>query len=160
MSSRSHVEERNVNRNFSYRFCGNNGSASSRSPVLLRVMIAFVAGAFVFALTGALAQNQTPGGTRPAAAPTGNADSGKRLYVADGCYECHGYVGQGGSGSGPKLGPHPILFSAFVAQIRHPTEEMPPYTSKVVSDADLADIYAFLQSVPEPPKVDNVPLLK
>jgi ubiquinol-cytochrome c reductase cytochrome c subunit len=37
---------------------------------------------------------------------------------------------------------------------------MPPYTAKVLSDADLADIYAFLQSVPAPPKVDSIPLLK
>jgi len=93
-------------------------------------------------------------------APAGNSDNGKRLYVADGCYECHGYVGQGGSGSGPKLGPHPILFSAYVAQIRHPRAEMPPYTNKVVSDADLADIYAFLQSLPAAPKAESVPLLK
>jgi hypothetical protein len=28
---------------------------------------------------------------------------------------------------------------------------MPPYTTKVLSDTDLADIYAFLQSVPAAP---------
>ena len=45
-------------------------------------------------------------------------------------------------------------------QVRSPRDEMPPYTAKVLSDADLADIYAFVQSVPQPPKVDSIPLLK
>jgi cytochrome c1 len=36
---------------------------------------------------------------------------------------------------------------------------MPPYTAKVVSDQDLADIYAFLQSVKQPPPVKDIPLL-
>jgi hypothetical protein len=36
---------------------------------------------------------------------------------------------------------------------------MPPNTAKVVSDQQLADIYAFLQSVPQPPSATNVPLL-
>ena len=36
-------------------------------------------------------------------APVGNADNGKKLYVGDGCYECHGRAAQGGSGSGPRL---------------------------------------------------------
>jgi len=37
---------------------------------------------------------------------------------------------------------------------------MPPYTAKVVSDKDLADIYAFLQSAKQPPPVKDIPLLK
>jgi hypothetical protein len=36
---------------------------------------------------------------------------------------------------------------------------MPPYTSKVVSDAELADIYAYLQSIPTPPPASSIPLL-
>jgi mono/diheme cytochrome c family protein len=91
--------------------------------------------------------------------PAGNAVNGKRLYAADGCYECHGYAGQGGAGTGPKVGPHPISFSAFVAQLRHPSAEMPPYTDKVVSDTDLADIYAFMVSLPDPPKGESIPIL-
>ncbi len=88
----------------------------------------------------------------------GNAENGKRLFTAAGCYACHGYVAQGGP-AGPTLGPHPIAFPAFVAAVRHP-REMPPYTGNVLSDAQLADIYAFVQSVREPPNVDSVPLLK
>jgi hypothetical protein len=37
---------------------------------------------------------------------------------------------------------------------------MPPYTAKVVSDTEMADIYAFLQARPEPPDVENIPLLR
>jgi ubiquinol-cytochrome c reductase cytochrome c subunit len=43
--------------------------------------------------------------------------------------------------------------------VRKPKGEMPPYTSKVVSDQELADIYAFLQSRPNPPAVKNIPIL-
>jgi hypothetical protein len=37
---------------------------------------------------------------------------------------------------------------------------MPPYTTKVLNDADLGDIYAFLQAQPQPLDVDRIPLLK
>jgi hypothetical protein len=37
---------------------------------------------------------------------------------------------------------------------------MPPYTAKVLSDQDLADIYAYLMSIPPPPAIDSIPLLK
>ena len=30
-----------------------------------------------------------------AAAQTGNADNGKKLFVKNGCYQCHGYDGHG-----------------------------------------------------------------
>ena len=52
-----------------------------------------------------------------------------------------------GLGKDRGLGPKPIAFTAVQRYIRHPTGQMPPYTAKVVSDKDLADIYAFLQSV-------------
>ena len=32
----------------------------------------------------------------------GDVANGKRLFDKDGCYQCHGYVGQGGT-SGPRL---------------------------------------------------------
>jgi hypothetical protein len=36
---------------------------------------------------------------------------------------------------------------------------MPPFTEKVVTDAELTDIHAFLASVPAPPAVKDIPLL-
>ena len=92
--------------------------------------------------------------------PAGNSQNGKKLFTSYGCFECHGHQAEGTSVGGPRLGPNPILFSAFVRYIRHPTGQMPPFTIKVTSDADLADIYAFLQSLPQPPKANSIPALK
>jgi mono/diheme cytochrome c family protein len=91
-------------------------------------------------------------------APVGNAETGKRLFVADGCYECHGREAQGGA-AGPRLGPPRIPFEALKIYVRHPTGAMPPYTAKVISDAQLNDIYAFLKTIPTPPAVKTIPLL-
>jgi mono/diheme cytochrome c family protein len=95
-----------------------------------------------------------------AATPAGNAENGARLFTYAGCYECHDRQGQGGAGTGPRLAPNPIAFSAFIHQCRQPSDEMPPYTSKVLSDAEIADIYAFLRSVPQPPAAASIPLLR
>jgi mono/diheme cytochrome c family protein len=78
-----------------------------------------------------------------------NATKGQQLFMSYGCYECHGNEGQGSTQTaGSRIGPIEIPFAPFVAYIRQPTAQMPPYTAKAVSDADLADIYAFLLSRP------------
>jgi ubiquinol-cytochrome c reductase cytochrome c subunit len=101
----------------------------------------------VFVLSAVLASQAQA----PAAAPGGNADAGKKLYASVGCYQCHGYEAQGSSATGPRLGPRPLAFAAFSRYVRQPSGQMPPYTAKVVSDADMANIYAFVRSRPEPP---------
>ena len=83
------------------------------------------------------------------AANAQSVENGKRLYVKYGCYECHGYAGQGGAG--PRIAPKVLPTAALIAYVRHPAGAMPPYTSKVAPDADLADIRAFLASLPAPP---------
>jgi len=100
---------------------------------------------------------QTPA-PQPNAASPGNVEAGKKLFVSDGCYQCHGYEAQGSNATGPRLGPRPIAFAAFSRYVRQPTGQMPPYTTKVVSDADLTNIYAFVSSRPAP--AANIPLLK
>jgi mono/diheme cytochrome c family protein len=102
-------------------------------------------------IVGALAQ---------AAVPAGDAKSGRKLFAADGCYQCHGYEAQGAAPTGPRLGPRPIAFAQFSKYVRTPTGQMPPYTPKSVPDKDLADIYAFLQSLPAPPPVESIPALR
>src|SRR5262245_59211295 len=92
---------------------------------------------------------QQPAASPAAQAPAGNAMNGRKLFVSFGCYQCHGYEAQGGS-AGPRLAPRPIANAAFLKYVRQPTNQMPPFTSKVVSDAELTDIYAFLRSVPAP----------
>ena len=84
-------------------------------------------------------------------APAGNAASGRKLFATVGCYQCHGYEAQGSTATGPRLGPRPLPFANLSRYVRRPTGQMPPYTAKVLTDAELADIYSFLQSVPGPP---------
>ena len=91
--------------------------------------------------------------------PAGNAANGKKLFAKYGCYECHGREAQGGGLNGPRLAPDPLPFSVVLSYVRHPRGEMPPYTDKVVSDRDMADVYAFLQSRPQPPPVKTIPIL-
>lgn len=98
--------------------------------------------------------------SKPAETPSGNAESGKRIFAKNGCYECHGREGQGSNMTGPRIAPDPVPFDVLTRYVRKPTGEMPPYTAKVISDQDLADIYAFLQSRPHPPAAKNNPLLK
>ena len=97
------------------------------------------------------AQTSTPG--------AGNAENGKVLYVKIGCYECHDRDA-GGAGTGPRLAPNPMAWPAFSHQVRSPVNSMPPYTTKVLSDTDLADIYAFLLTIPKPPAIASIPLLQ
>jgi len=91
--------------------------------------------------------------------PGGDANTGKRLYTNYGCYQCHGYEGQGAQSTGPRLATDLIPFPEFSEYIREPRREMPPYTTKVVSDQELADIYAFLKSLPRPPDARSISLL-
>jgi ubiquinol-cytochrome c reductase cytochrome c subunit len=93
-------------------------------------------------------------------APRGNAESGKALFMKIGCYQCHGREGQGSTATGPRLNQNPITYSRFSTYIRKPTGEMPPYTTKVVSEQQAADLFAYLQSLPKPPAVESIPLLK
>jgi mono/diheme cytochrome c family protein len=87
-------------------------------------------------------------------APTGNADAGRQLFVRKGCYQCHGREGQGAPTTGPRLGPNPLALAAFVRAVRNPRAQMPPYLGPIVSDAELADIRAFLDSRPRPTSID------
>ena len=92
--------------------------------------------------------------------PAGNAENGKRLFTRDGCYECHGFEGQGAQQTAaPTIGPPPLPLSAFANYVHHPVGSMPPYTTKILSDVELADIYAYLKSIPPPTPPKDIPLL-
>jgi mono/diheme cytochrome c family protein len=88
----------------------------------------------------------------------GNAENGKKLFLAYGCYECHGLQGAGAS-TGPRIGPPPLSLAGVIRYVRAPTGQMPPYTAKVVSDQDVADIYAYLKTFPQPEPASKIPLL-
>jgi mono/diheme cytochrome c family protein len=88
----------------------------------------------------------------------GDVQNGKRLFMTVGCYQCHGATGAGSS-AGPQLAPNPLPMPAFVNQLRHP-RRMPPYSEVVMSEAQIADIHAYLASIPPSPPASQIPLLK
>lgn len=125
---------------------------------LLAVLTA--GGFFVLAGGAPRAQNAAAQTEKNATAPTGNADNGKKIFTKDGCYECHGREGQGAAqASGPRIGPPQRLIRPFIKYVRQPTGQMPPYTMEVISDQELADIYAYLQSRPRAAPPKDIPLL-
>jgi mono/diheme cytochrome c family protein len=96
-------------------------------------------------------------------APPGNAAEGKRLYMLDGCFTCHGRSGQGGrlNGPAPIIAKTAMPFDGFKGQLRSPVNEMPAYAEPVMSDQQIADIYAFVQSLPGPlPGAKDMPIFK
>lgn len=88
-----------------------------------------------------------------AAEPAGNVESGKKLYEKYGCSDCHGLLGQGAPTSGPRIAPNPLPLAAFIRSVRVPRLQMPPYTAKVMPDQELADVRAYLATVPKPAPV-------
>jgi mono/diheme cytochrome c family protein len=87
-----------------------------------------------------------------------SAEKGKAAFIHHGCWQCHGFQGQGAS-TGAKLAPDPIPLEAFSAFVRTTDRLMPPYSESVLSKEDLADIHAYLQSIPKPPDPKSIPLL-
>ncbi len=95
------------------------------------------------------------------AAPGVAADAarGQEIYMKTGCYQCHGTVGQGAN-TGPKLAPEPLPLESLIAFVRNAAATaMPAYSAKMVSDAEMADIHAYLGSIKPPPQRKDVPLL-
>lgn len=97
-------------------------------------------------------------------APPGNAKHGQAVFMTEGCYECHGYQGEGSGSRGPggvapNLAPHPIPYGAFIAQLRKPRDRMPVFSLPILSDQDAADIYAYLESIPAGKPASSIPLL-
>jgi mono/diheme cytochrome c family protein len=94
-------------------------------------------------------------------APHGDAANGKRLYLADGCFTCHGRSGQGGAYNTPApiLAHSAVPFDGFKGQIRNPINDMPAFLTAILSDKDIADIYAFVESLPGPRSPKDFPIL-
>ena len=88
--------------------------------------------------------------------PTGDAQKGKELYLKYSCYACHGYDGHGGAGA--RLVPLQMTVERFTAYVHNP-RQMPPYTEKILSDAQLADLFAYIKSLPISPAAKDIPLL-
>jgi mono/diheme cytochrome c family protein len=92
------------------------------------------------------------------AALAASAENGKQVFMRAGCWQCHGTLGQGGA-AGPKLAPDPLPFDALSSFVRTTNRAMPAYREAILSDTDLADLYAYLQSIPKGPDPKTIPLL-
>jgi ubiquinol-cytochrome c reductase cytochrome c subunit len=100
----------------------------------------FLGVALVFVSTGAMAQS---------AAPSGDAKAGLAAFNTYGCYSCHGIIGQGTLRDGPHLNVAATGYPALLAQLRTPRYEMPAYTQVQIPDQAVADIYAYLTTLPK-----------
>ena len=88
-------------------------------------------------------------------------ERGRQLYMANGCFSCHGTVGQGGERSGaPKLAPEPLPFEAFKVLVRTPREAMPRLDARYVSDEQLRAMHAYLGSIPKGPGAKDIAALR
>ena len=95
------------------------------------------------------------------AAHANSAERGKIAFLKHGCWQCHGFEGQGSiaTSNGAVLAPNPLPFETFASFVRSTNRSMPPYSEAILSDADLADIYAMLQSIPKTAIYKDIPLL-
>jgi ubiquinol-cytochrome c reductase cytochrome c subunit len=88
----------------------------------------------------------------------GSVEKGKVAYVKHGCWQCHGFDGQG-SVAGAKIAPNPMPLEALSVFVRNTNGGMPPYPKAILPNADLADIHAYLQAMPKAPDPKSIPLL-
>jgi len=90
---------------------------------------------------------------------SGDVEKGRAIFVKNGCYQCHGYLGQGGI-SGARLMQTKLSQAGFIGFVRNPPpSSMPQFRAKIMSDQELADVYAYIKSVPAPTPVKDIPLL-
>ena len=99
--------------------------------------------------------------TLPAAAQ-GSAEKGRAAYAKHGCWQCHGIEGQGSpvTSQGKVLAPDPLPLETFVAFVRSSNRAMPPYSENVLSNEDLADMHAYLATIPKAKDYKSIPLLE
>jgi mono/diheme cytochrome c family protein len=111
---------------------------------------------FVASLAVALGQQSAV----PAAEVKGDATRGKDLFVKYTCYGCHGFSAQNGPG-GNRLNPMTMTVTGFIANVRGPAgTSMPPFSAKVISDQQLADIWTYIKTLPNAPAAKDIPLLQ
>lgn len=127
-----------------------------------RVVFGIVVGAaVVLAVSVSRAQDQRgqPGAAVALNVPPGDAKRGSALYLASGCWECHGYTGA--TGTGAPLVLTGLSAGGFANYIRNPrTPAMPLYSAKVISDVAAADLYAYIKTFKKPADAKDIPLLQ
>lgn len=114
----------------------------------LSLRAALLAAALILPVTIASAQD------------SGDAKKGKDAFLAYTCYGCHGFSGQ--NGPGMRLAPMKLPAATFINMVRSPSQpnRMPPYSAKVITDAQLTDVWAYLKTLPDSPPAKDIPLLQ
>ena len=94
------------------------------------------------------------------ASAQGNANAGKEIWNKYTCYGCHGFSGQ--NGPGLRLVPMRMTVENFTKLVRGPGQpnRMPPYSEKVLSDAQLTDVWAYLKTLPDAPQAKDIKVLQ
>jgi mono/diheme cytochrome c family protein len=113
----------------------------------------------VVTLGGPAASDAVLAADRAAAPAAPSASRGRQLFMSVGCVHCHGTQGQGSS-AGARLAPEPLPAAALAQFIRLTNTTMPAYSARVLSDADVADIAAFLATIPSAKPVEAIPALR
>ena len=90
--------------------------------------------------------------------PPATRTHGKRLYEKKTCFFCHGTAGQG-SLDGARLAVVARNLQSFTRYVRQPAGRMPAFTDKILTDQELADIFAYVRSLPQAKAVKDIPLL-
>ena len=91
-------------------------------------------------------------------APAGNTENGKKLFMKQNCYYCHGTTGQGGR-DGARIAQTALNLQGVIRYVRKPAGGMPAFTEKILTDQELTDIYAYLKSLPAAKAPKDIPLL-
>ena len=100
-----------------------------------------------------------PGIATAQTADGGDPAQGRLQYQDFGCWQCHGTTGAGGGWQGPKLAPNPLPFAVFSTLVRTPRAQMPRYAPALLTAQDMANIYAYLQSIPAGRPARDIELL-
>ena len=90
-----------------------------------------------------------------------DAQKGKTAFVQHGCWQCHDFAGEGSvaTSNGKVIARTQLPLDAFISFVRNTNGQMPPYRAAILSDDELGDIYAYLQSLPQPKSAADIPLL-
>jgi mono/diheme cytochrome c family protein len=99
----------------------------------------------VFLLIALLAAACAPSAPQ-APSSSGDPAAGKVTWAQKPCAGCHGANAEGGQG--PRLAGTNLSLDRIVQTVRSGREEMPKFSADQISDKDLANIYAWLKSLP------------
>jgi mono/diheme cytochrome c family protein len=142
--------------------CGTSGGAASGGVEVTNTSSAVAAAtnagstAALISASPSSAASTTAGSATTAAsssagasAPAGTAaQAGRALFVSNGCSACHGDQAQGNIG--PPIAGTGLTFAEVLHQVRQPKGQMPPFSPQQVSDAQVQQIYAYLESLGPP----------